>query len=81
MNNTPGFLDLQNSERRAQWVLRWHQQGGSHFWCARDLQDLRDEDLLRRWRWIEIEVRNLRRLSAPVVHIATARLRKMRRQA
>lgn len=79
--NTPGFIDLKNSEHIARWRWRWHQQAGSRFWVARDLTDLRDEDALRRWRWIETEVRQLRRHRAPIVHIATARLRKMRKQA
>lgn len=79
--NTPGFLDLKNSVNHAKWRWRWHRQGGSRFWIARDLTDMRDEDQLRRWRYIETEARQLRRYWKPVTHIATARLRKMRKQA
>jgi hypothetical protein len=83
MNTKPGgFLDLKNSVNTARWRWRWHQQGGSHFWVARNLTDLRDEDALRRWRYIEYESRRLkRRHRSPVVYIATARFRKMRKQA
>lgn len=79
--NIPGFLGMKNSMHHAKWRWRWHQQGGSHFWVARNLTDLRDEDQLRRWRWIELEARQLkRRHKSPVVHIATARFRKMMRK-
>lgn len=81
MNVVGGFLDLKNSVNQAKWRWRWHQQGGSRFWVARDLTDMRDEDALRRWRYIDTEARHLRRYWKPVTHIATARLRKMRKQA
>jgi hypothetical protein len=81
MNKPGGFLDLQNSVNQAKWRWRWHQQGGTHFWVARDLADLRDEDALRRWRYVEYMVRRLPKYRPNVVNIATARFRKMRKQA
>lgn len=82
MNTEPGgFLDLKNSVNQARWRWRWHQQGGSHFWVAHNLTDMRDEDALRRWRYIEHAVRRLPKYRANVVRIATARFRKMRKQA
>ena len=58
--NTPGFLDRKNSENRARWLWRWHLQGGSRFWSARPLRDLRNDEDLRRYR--EIEFRRRRAL-------------------
>jgi hypothetical protein len=79
--NTPGLLDLKNSVNHARWRWRWHQQGGSHFWTAHSLTDMRDEDQMRRWRYIEHEVRRLPRYQPNVVNIATAKFRKLRKQA
>jgi hypothetical protein len=81
VNAIGGFIDLKNSVNQARWRWRWHQQGGSHFWVARNLTDLRDEDQLRRWRLIEYMVRRLPRYQSNVVNIATAKFRKMRKQA
>jgi hypothetical protein len=81
VNKPGGFLDLKNSVNTAKWRWRWHQQAGSYFWVAHNLTDLRDEDQLRRWRWIEHELRRLPRYRPNVVNISTARFRKMRKQA
>jgi hypothetical protein len=75
--NTPGFNDLKNSVAAAAWGWRWHLQGGSRFWVARDLTDLRNDDQLRQWRGIECSVRELLSRRASVISIAVAR-RKMR---
>lgn len=76
----PGFNDWKNSQNLARWRWRWHLQGGSHFWVARDLIDMRDEEQLIHWRVMEVEVRRLRRARPNVVRISTAKARRFLRQ-
>lgn len=57
-DKTPGPLDLKNQMNVARWQWRWHLQGGSASWSARPLQDLRDDEGLRRYRDIELKRRN-----------------------
>lgn len=54
----PGLLDLKNQVNVARWRWRWHLQGGSSSWTARPLQDLRNEEDLRRYREIEFDRRH-----------------------
>lgn len=57
----PGFHDLENLARLAAWRWRWHLQGGSHHWAAHDLQDLRNDEDLKRHRAIQFAVWRSRR--------------------
>jgi hypothetical protein len=50
--NIPGFIDLKNRENTARWMLRSYLRGGSMHIRASDLEDLRNEDDLRRWRYV-----------------------------
>lgn len=79
--NAQGFKDWKNSQNLARWRWRWHLQGGSGFWVAHDLIDMRDEEQLIQWRVMEVEVRRLRRVRTNVVHISTAKARRFLRQA
>ena len=70
-----------NSERRAQWLWRWHLQGGSTFVSARPMLDLRNGEDLRRGRIIEFKVRRLRKGSrGNVINLAAWRIGNARRK-
>ena len=73
--NIGGYLDAKNSENVAKWRWRWHLQGGSRFWMARSLEDLRNEEDLRRWRLIELKRRHTKK-GGKVVSMAAIRLAK-----
>lgn len=76
--NAPGWLALKNSRHVALWRWRWHLQGGSKFWIARDLQDLRNEEDLKRWRKTDWRLRHTP-YSKRVVNIAAWRIERARR--
>jgi hypothetical protein len=78
---TPGFLDMKNSRNIARWRWRWHQQSGSRFWVARDLQDLRTEPELEMWRRLEVELRHTPYSKRKVVNMARLRIERARRRA
>jgi len=59
--NAQGYLQLKNEIARAQWQMRWAQQGGSMHWKARDLRDVRSDEDRRRHMLILITVRAARR--------------------
>lgn len=46
------FTYYRNQANRARWAYRWAQQGGSFFYRARNLQDLRTAE--ERWRGYEL---------------------------
>jgi hypothetical protein len=77
----PHWLDVKNSRRVALWRWRWHLQAGSRFWVARDLQDLRNEEDLRRWREIEGKRRQLPKRFRKVVKINSWRFANARRRS
>jgi hypothetical protein len=84
MNKPGGYLDFRNQENIARYIWRRHLQGGSSFWRARDLQDLRNDEDRRRWRVIEQKVRETGRgakakkvISLAAIRIARARKRKL----
>lgn len=75
-------LQVQNGLRRAQWAIRWSRQGGSKFWSARPLADLRNDEDHRRYRVIEGKRRQLKRArKAKVINIAHERIERTRRKA
>lgn len=85
--NIKGPLDLSNAENLGKWHWRWHLQGGCMHHRARDLQDLRNDEDMRRWRSIQIRMFQARRQLArgkKVVNVAKwkfDRIRKQRAQA
>lgn len=84
MNDVASFLQVHNGLRLAQWAVKWSRQGGSKFWHARPLEDLRDEEDLRRYRVIEGKRRHVKRCrgrKAKVVNIAHERLERVRNKA
>lgn len=60
-SNIPGPLDQKNRENTARWLWRTHLRGGSMHVKARDLQDLRNEEDMRRWRPVEVRLVQARR--------------------
>ena len=79
--NTPGFLDVKNSENRAKWAWRWHLQGGSSGWSARPLRDLRNEEDQKRYREIELKRLHLRPRSRKVINLTHELFQRIRRKA
>lgn len=81
--NIPGPIDLKNRRNTARWLWQSHLRGGSMHVKARDLQDLRNEEDMRRWRYVEVRLfqarRELRR--GTVVMLARLRSARARRQA
>lgn len=81
--NIPGPLDAKNSLNIAKYLWRVHAQGGCFHWRARDLQDFRNDEDLRRGRSIQIRViqagRDQRR-GKKVVNLAALRIARARRQ-
>lgn len=81
MNDVRNFLQVHNGLRKAQWAIRWSRQGGSMFWHARPLEDLRNEEDLRRYRVIEAKRRQLKRArKAKVVNLTHERIERVRRK-
>lgn len=78
--NIPGFLAVKNSVSVAKWRWRWHLQGGSKFWVAHSLLDLRNDEDRRRYRAIEVKRRHTP-FGGLVVNIAAWRFERVRRQA
>jgi hypothetical protein len=77
------FLQVHNGLRRAQWAIRWSRQGGSMFWHARPLEDLRSEEDQRRYRVIEGKRRQLKRSrgrKAKVLNLTHERIERVRRK-
>ena len=77
------FLQVHNGLRRAQWAIRWARQGGSKFWSARPLEDLRNEEDMRRYRVLDGKRRALKRhrgRRAKVINIAHERMERVRRE-
>lgn len=54
--NEGGFLDQKNRANVAAYYWRVHRQGGSQFYLARNLQDLRNHTQRRWYREIETAV-------------------------
>lgn len=84
MNDVANVLQVLNGLRRAQWAIRWSLQGGSKFWHARPLEDLRNEEDLRRYRVIECKRRHVKRCrgrKAKVINMAHAKFERVRREA
>jgi hypothetical protein len=81
MVSVANFLQVHNGLRRAQWAIRWSRQGGSKFWSARPLEDLRNEEDLRRYRVIEGKRRHLKcSRKAKVINMTHARFERVRRK-
>lgn len=78
--NTPGYLDIKNSANVAKWRWRWHLQGGSSGWSARPLQDLRNEEDLRRGRAIDLKRRQLRPSKRQVINLCRERIQRALRK-
>lgn len=84
MNDVANFLQVHNGLRKAQWAIRWSRQGGSKFWSARPLEDMRNEEDLRRYRVIEGKRRHVKRTrgrKAKVINMAHAKFERVRREA
>lgn len=82
MNDVANDLQVRNSERLAAWAVRWSRQGGSKFWAARPLIDLRNEEDHFLYRKIEGKRRQLKRQrKAKVINIAHERIERTRRKA
>lgn len=59
--NIPGPLDQKNRENVGRWMWQTHLRGGCMHFKARDLPDLRNEEDMRRWRYVEIRLCQARR--------------------
>ena len=82
MNDVANFLQVHNGLRRAQWAISWSRQGGSKFWSARPLEDLRNEEDSLRYRVIEGKRRHVKRSrKAKVINMAHAKFERVRREA
>lgn len=82
MNDVANDLQRRNATRLAQWAIRWSRQGGSKFWSARPLQDLRNDEDHYLYRKIEGKRRQLKReRKAKVINMAHARIDRVRRKA
>lgn len=79
----PSFMDFKNEQNRAKWLWRWAKQGGSRFWVAHDLQDLRTEGEREMWRRLEVKIRHMPSFKRrKVVNLTHERFeRERRRQA
>jgi len=77
----PTDIDVLNMEHTARWWSRWKLLGGSLFAPPRPMQDLRNEEDLRRYRLIELKRRHTPYGDAAIVNLAAWRLRRARRQA
>lgn len=79
--NIPGPLDQRNRENTARWMWQTRLRGGSMHIKARDLQDLRNEEDLRHWRYVEIRLfqarRALKRAAVPRFKAKAARARRL----
>lgn len=74
-------VDVKNLTNISRWWMRWKLCGGSLFGHARPLQDLRNEEDLRRYRVIEFKRRHTPFGDAAIVNLAAWRLRRARRQS
>lgn len=74
------FQDLKNAMQLARWKLKWALQGGSGLWPARSLTDKRNDEDLRRWRYIEIKRKHARKNNR-VVNMVSWRYYRARRQS
>lgn len=75
-----GFQDLKNAMHLARWKFKWALQGGSCLWHARPLADQRNDDLLKRYRKIEVDRREARK-NKRVVNMVSWRYARERRAA
>lgn len=76
-----GYQDLKNQENIARYIWRRHLQGGSSFFRARSLRDLRNDEDRARYRKIEQRVRETGRAikqARRVVSLAAERTRRAR---
>jgi ribonuclease D len=76
-----GYMDMKNQINRARWMWAWARQGGSPFVRAHDLQDLRNEEDLARWRKTQFRLRNTPKSKRKVISFAAWRLRNARRRS
>lgn len=77
----PSFQDFKNEVNRAKWTWRWALQGGSRFWVARDLKDLRTEGEREMWRRLEVKIRHTPRFKRrKVVNLTHERFERERRR-
>ena len=74
-------VDVKNLTNVSRWWMRWKLCGGSLFGHARPMQDLRNEEDLRRYREIEFKRRHTPYGDAAIVNLAAWRLRRARRQS
>jgi hypothetical protein len=84
VNDVANYLQVLNGLRHAQWAVRWSRQGGSKFWSARPLNDLRNDEDHRRYRVIDGKRRQLKRersRKAKVINIAHERIERVRQKA
>jgi hypothetical protein len=78
--NVPGWLEQKNRRNVAKWQWRWHAQGGSRFWIARDLQDLRTDKERQVWRKLEFKLWRTRKSKRNVVSLASVRIARAKRK-
>jgi hypothetical protein len=76
-----GYMDLKNQINRARWMWAWARQGGSPFVRAHDLQDLRSEEDLERWRKTEFKLRHTPKSKRKVISFAAVRIARARKRA
>lgn len=75
-------IDRKNLTNISRWWGRWKLCGGSLLSQARPMQDLRNEEDLKRWREIEFKRRHTRfGGDNGVVNLAQWRLRRARRSS
>jgi hypothetical protein len=77
----PTYIDVKNLTNVGRWWSRWKMLGGSFFAPPRPMQDLRNEEDLRRYREIEFKRRHTPYGDAAIVNLAAWRMRRARRQA
>lgn len=80
MSDIGGYLYYRNQENRARWAWRWVKQGGSFFTTARDLQDLRNEEDLSRWRKTEFKLRHTPKSKRKIINLAAVRIARAARK-
>lgn len=80
MTELGGYLDLKNQINRARWMWAWARQGGSPFVRARDLQDLRNEEDLSRWRKTAFKLRHTPKSKRKIINLAAVRIARAARK-
>jgi hypothetical protein len=87
------WLYYKNQSTRAKWYMRWALQGGSFFYPAHPLKDLRSLSSQQTWREIQFLAKSRRSYAKrlhekrygvernkSVVNLATVRFERVRRQ-